>query len=171
MLIGRFSSLVKAMPREPFIGSFMTKTWEHACVDIKIVSINPQIIFPASRLSLWCHDTFLGRVIWEAWYQPANNYVAVLGFPPFRLMTRGSMFNVPHAPQALPVLLDVGANFTFIPADWHHNCYLEFLAGNGHLRFRYWPQPTPQHPNPAPILFRRLRFIPQIQTSTKAELT
>jgi len=159
------------MPREPFIGSFTTKTWEHARVDIEIININPQINFPASRLSLWCHDTFLGRVIWEAWYQPANNYIAVLGFPPFRLMTSGSMFNVPHALQALPVLLDGGANFTFIPADWYHNCYLEFLAGNGHLRFRYMPQPTPQHPNPVPILFRRLRFIPQIQTSTKAELT
>src|ERR1700683_2352508 len=107
------------MPREPFIGSFMTKTWEHGCVDIKIVSINPQIISPASHLSLWCQDTFLGRVIWEAWYQPANNFIAVLGFPPFCLMTCGSMFNVPHAPQALSVLLDVGANFTFISTDWH----------------------------------------------------
>jgi len=159
------------MPREPFIGSFTTKMIDHSRADIEIVSINPHIHFPASRLSLWCWATFVGQVVWEVWNLPAGDYVPVLGLPPYRLTTRGSMFHAPHAPQAQPVLLDLGGLFNFLPADWHHNCYLEFFPGFNHLSFKYTAQPTAQQPNPAPCYFRRLRFIPQIQTATKAELT
>jgi hypothetical protein len=161
--------MVAALPREPFIGLFTTKSVGHARVDIEIISLNPLMPFPPSRLSLWCRGTFVGRVIWEVWNPPTQTYLQVLGFPPYQLVTRGSMFHPPHALLVLPLLLDMGMGFSFLPADWHHNSYLKILPQFGHIFFKYTPPPTAQ--NPAPIYFRRLRFISQIQTSMKAELT
>jgi len=100
----------------------------------------------------------------------SSTYAFTLMIATFLLgITLGSMFHSPHALLVLPLLLDVGMGFSFLPADWHHNSYLEILPQFGHIFFKYTPPPTAQ--NPAPIYFRRLRFISQIQTSMKAELT
>jgi hypothetical protein len=155
------------MPPEPFIGSFTTKTMLQTRNDIDIVSINPQIPFPASRLSLRCQALLVGQVIWEVWNQPQNDYLPMLGIPPYQLITEGSMFLPPVPAHPIPIILAPGGQFNLLPANWHNNCYIEIIPA--YLRFRYTPRATNQNPNPAPILFRRLRFLPQIQSSIRAE--
>jgi len=145
--------LVRAMQR--FIGSLSTKTIHRHRDDIEIISINPNLPIPRSRILLQCHAFESVRAIFQV-EDPVLGWQADFNLPPY------AVFDLGQDQHPIPVLQlpVVAMGMVAYTLDWHNNWRIEITAPR--LRFLYRGEQNP-------IIFLHLRLIQQIQTSLLAE--
>jgi hypothetical protein len=146
------------MPRR-MIGSFSTKHADGIRNDIQMISVEPDIFVPPTRLSLSCDEIFQGQVIVERWHPIPGEWVAQQGDLPLQLFDFGRLEH-PHPAAPIDPAITTDGN-ACIPTRWDHHLQLEITVP--HLRFSY-----PRENNP-PLVFMHLVFTPQVQQALSAE--
>lgn len=124
-----------------WIGSCSTKRVGKERSDIRVISIDPRQLLPASRISVVCTATLVGEITWVD-----NNAAPFPNMPPFAILDRGPTLHMFPAP--IPVLFNV-IPIVSVVIDWDHNYYI--TINEPHIRFEYTPPPKPNNPTAYPI--------------------